>query len=67
MSQAVKGVRATDAAHNQVPSTGSDELGAPPKPRKPFRTRSVSIGGCLIGSLDDISQVLAIAEGEDDK
>lgn len=32
--------------------------------RKPFRTRAVDVGKCLIGGLDDISEVLAIAEGE---
>jgi predicted CopG family antitoxin len=46
---------------------GLDQLNAPPKKRKPFRTRSVSIGRCLIGNLDDISEVLAVVEGEDHK
>ncbi len=36
----------------------------PPK-RKAHRTRSVRLGGCLIGSLDDVSEALAVAEGED--
>ncbi len=52
---------------NQALRRGLEELNAPSKPRKPFRTRSVSIGRCLIGSLDDISEVIAIAEGEDHK
>lgn len=32
---------------------------------KPFRTEAHDLGRCLIGSLDNISEVLAIAEGED--
>jgi hypothetical protein len=52
---------------NQTLRRGLDQLNASPKNRKPFRTRSVSLGPSLIGSLDDISEVLAIAEGEDHK
>ena len=37
----------------------------PKAPREPFRTETVSVGQILIGSLDDISEVLAVAEGED--
>ena len=29
-----------------------------------YRTRSVSLGRCLIGSIDDTAEALAIAEGE---
>ena len=32
--------------------------------RKRFRTRSVSLGRCLIGSLDDVAEALDVAEGE---
>lgn len=41
--------------------------GQPPaRPRgKPFRTASHASGRCLVDSLDDISKVLALAEGED--
>jgi len=52
---------------NQALRRGLEELKAPPKPRKPFRTKSVPLGPSLIGSLDDISEVIAIAEGEDHK
>lgn len=52
---------------NQTLRRGLEQANGPGKPRKPFRTRSVSIGRCLIGSLDDISEVIAIAEGEDHK
>jgi len=37
----------------------------PKAPREPFRTQTASIGRILIGNLDDISEVLAVAEGED--
>ena len=52
---------------NQALRRGLEELNASPKPRKPFRTRSAPLGPSLIGSLDDISEVIAIAEGEDHK
>jgi len=36
-----------------------------PDPSHPvFTTASVSLGGCLVGSLDDIADVLAVSEGE---
>ena len=34
---------------------------APP----PYRTPSSSLGRCLVGSLDDVAEALAVAEGED--
>lgn len=38
---------------------------APPKRRAaPYRIRPVSLGRCLVGSLDNVAEVLAIAEGE---
>lgn len=33
--------------------------------RKPFRTKSVSLGRCLIGNIDSVATALAAAEGED--
>lgn len=30
----------------------------------PYRTPSESLGGCTIGSLDDVAEALAAAEGE---
>jgi len=35
-----------------------------PAPGAPYRTRTVSLGRCLVGDLDDIAEVLAVAEGE---
>jgi predicted transcriptional regulator len=32
--------------------------------RSRFRTRAVDLGRCRIGGLDDVAEVLAVAEGE---
>jgi HTH-type transcriptional regulator / antitoxin HigA len=32
---------------------------------QPYRTPSVALGQCLAGSIDDVSEALAVAEGED--
>jgi hypothetical protein len=37
---------------------------APTPPSAPYQTRTVSLGRCLVGDLDDIAEVLAVAEGE---
>jgi len=50
---------------NEALRQGLKEMTTPPRPGKPYKTRSVSLGSCLIGSLDDISEALAVAEGED--
>jgi len=33
-------------------------------PLEPYRTSGASVGPCLVGSLDDVAEALAIAEGE---
>ncbi len=38
-----------------------------PKPRSQFRTRGLDLGRCYLPNLDKISEVLAIAEGENYK
>jgi hypothetical protein len=38
-----------------------------PKRQKPYRTRAMNLGPSKVGSLDKISEVLAIIEGEDYK
>lgn len=43
---------------------GLQEMAARPKRREPFRTRSVSLGRARIGSVDNIGDTLAVAEGE---
>ena len=50
---------------NEALRQGLKELSRLPRSVKPYRTKSVSLGRCLAGSLDDISEALAIAEGED--
>lgn len=52
---------------NEALRRGLQEMAAPPKQSPPFRTRSVSAGRVLIDSLDNIAEVLALAEGEDFK
>jgi hypothetical protein len=32
--------------------------------RREFKTKTVSLGRCLAGSLDDVAEVLAVNEGE---
>jgi len=44
---------------------GLPRLDAPARPRKPYRMKGVSLGDCLIPHLDNIAEVLAVAEGED--
>jgi len=40
------------------------QIDTPPKPRKPFRTKSVDVGRCRVGSIDNVAEALAVAEGE---
>jgi hypothetical protein len=37
---------------------------APPKKRGVFRTRSVDLGSCRTANVDNIADILAVAEGE---
>ena len=47
---------------------GLRELEEPAKkPKEPFRIKTVSLGRCRLPNLDNIGEVLAIAEGEDYK
>ena len=43
---------------------GLKDMEARPKRGKPFRTQSVALGRIRIGGIDNISEALAIAEGE---
>lgn len=52
---------------NEALRRGLDVTQSRPKPRKPFRTKTVSLGRCLIGNVDNVAEALAIAEGEDYK
>ena len=61
--------RARDASFkdlvNEALRRGLQDMTAPAKKRRPFHTRSMALGRLLIGSIDNIGEVLAIAEGED--
>lgn len=50
---------------NQVLRAGLDALHAPERNRKPFRTQGFDLGPSLVGSLDNIEEVLSRSEGED--
>jgi hypothetical protein len=50
---------------NEALRRGLSQMTAPAPRGEPYRTRTVSLGRCLVGDLDDVSEVLAIAEGED--
>lgn len=52
---------------NEALRAGLDAIDRPSPKRKPFRTKGFDLGPSLIGSLDDIEQVLSRAEGEDHK
>ena len=49
---------------NEALRCGLREISAPAKSSQPFRTRSVDLGRVLIGSIDDIGDAIAAAEGE---
>ena len=49
---------------NEALRQGLRRMSSPAKRRKRYRMKPVSLGRCLVGSLDNISEVLAIAEGE---
>jgi hypothetical protein len=49
---------------NEVLRRGLKQMTEEEKPRARYRTRSVSLGRCLIGSIDDTAEALAAAEGE---
>ena len=50
---------------NEALRRGLNQMSEEGKPQDNYQTRSVDLGRCLIGSIDDTSEVLAIAEGED--
>lgn len=50
---------------NDALRQGLREMKSPSRCRKPYQTRTVSLGRCLVGNIDDISEAIAVAEGED--
>jgi hypothetical protein len=49
---------------NQALRLGLQEIGGSPKPRKPFKTRTVNLGKPLIDNLDCVPEILEKIEGE---
>ena len=49
---------------NEALRQGLQRLESPPRSEKPYRTPSFDAGRCLIGSIDNIAEVLALIEGE---
>ena len=58
-----RGVRLRDLI-NEALRRGLHDMRERPKERREFRTRSVDLGRVKIGSLDNIAEVLSIAEGD---
>ena len=49
---------------NEALRRGLREMATPERPNVPYRTPSVDLGRCLVGAIDDVAEVLAVAEGE---
>lgn len=49
---------------NEVLREGIKRMMPPAKKRGEYRTRSVELGSCRAASVDNIAEVLAVAEGE---
>ena len=49
---------------NEALRLGLKYMASPRRRPRPFRTQSVSLGRCRFGSLDNIAEALAVAEGE---
>jgi hypothetical protein len=47
---------------NEALRAGLKRMSLPKPPEAPFRTKSVDLGQCLIGSIDDVAEVLELAE-----
>jgi len=50
---------------NAVLRAGLDATSRRPASHKPFRTKGFALGPSLVGSLDNVAEVLARIEGED--
>ncbi len=49
---------------NDALRQGLGQIASPPPARRAQRTRAVSLGRCVAGNIDNISEVLVAAEGE---
>ena len=49
---------------NEALREGLRTLTTPPRKRTRFRTRTVNLGRCLLGNVDNVAEVLAVAEDD---
>ncbi len=49
---------------NEALRQGLSQMATPPRSRPRYESLSFDAGKCLVGSLDDVAEVLAVAEGE---
>ena len=56
--------RSLKAVINEALRVGLDAMERPRKKPKSFRTRGFNLGPSLVGSLDNVEEVLSRAEGE---
>lgn len=49
---------------NDALRQGLGQIASPPPARRALRTRAVSLGRCVAGNIDNISEALAAAEGD---
>jgi hypothetical protein len=49
---------------NRALRLGLREIERPSGPREPYELRSTSLGGCRLPDLDDVSDAIALGEGE---
>lgn len=52
------------AVVNDTLRRGLEHRSSPRRPRVVVRTHAVSLGRCLLGNVDNVSEALALSEGE---
>ena len=52
---------------NEALRAGLRQIVSPRRGRKLFQTASADLGPCLLGSIDNVAEVLAVVEGESRK
>jgi hypothetical protein len=52
---------------NEALREGLQQMASPRPARQPYRTPSLDLGASLVGSLDNVAEVLALVEGDDYK
>jgi hypothetical protein len=59
-----KGTESLKSIINEALRRGLRQMSAPPSRPSRFETTAVDLGRCRLGSLDDVNEVLAVAESE---